>query len=125
MRHTHIIHTYHTRVIHTRHIRIIHTYHTRVIRINSLKKRHQLSIMEQILLQAQQMTELIASFCDQFKISEIIEEEVIMDEYELMETFDPLIDLDELLDDDLLEDILDVYQEENEQVLCDETYEFE
>ena len=81
--------------------------------------------MEEILLQAQQMTELIASFCDQFKISEIIEEEVIMDEYELMETFDPLIDLDELLDDDLLEDILDVYQEENEQVLCDETYEFE
>ena len=81
--------------------------------------------MDQILSQAQQMTELIASFCDQFKISEILEEEFIMDEDELMETFEPLIDLDELVNDDLLDDILDLYQVENEQVLCDETYEFE
>ena len=81
--------------------------------------------MEEILLQAQQMTELIASFCDQFKISEILEEAFIMDEDELMETFEPLIDLHELVDDDLLDDLLDVYQVENDQVLRDETYEFQ
>lgn len=81
--------------------------------------------MEQILSQAQQMTELIAFFCNKFKISEILEEEFIMDGCELMETFEPLIDLDELVNDDLLDDIIDLYQVENEQVLSEETYEFE
>jgi hypothetical protein len=110
-------------VTYTHVIHIIHRTYTHQLKYKL--KRQQISIMEQILSQAQQMTELIASFCDRFKISEILEEEFIMDEYDLMETFEPLIDLDELVNDDLLDAILDLYQVENEQVLCDETYEFE